>query len=407
MTGALWNLLPGLHPHFRVDVVAFAPRSGTRRLSMTRSGVPVTIMPGAGARMILPPAWLHARFQRDPPTAVLVHAPLFAASAVLEALQPYRHDCPIAIYAPFEGEPTAPSIVPRLSKTDLCILYTRAARDAVARLHQIHPSNDAPPLLRVLGHGVDHTHFRPLHADEHLRRRMARRARLPERLETPDAFVVLNVNRDYGRKRLDLTIEGFSRFAITRPDAFLVLHTGARTQTSDQHLQSLLRAGGVGDRIFLSPEDPGEAPLSLSALNQLYNAADVGLTTAEGEGWGLTACEHAATGAAQIVPGHAGFREIWGSAAIHLPCGPVQDRPFELSRMSAPHVEGVSQALADLHDAPAQRRRWASLAHDHIRQPSFGWNSLGATLCDHLREIIHAHATTARRPSLGRGAGSV
>jgi len=37
-------------------------------------------------------------------------------------------------------------------------------------------------------------------------------------------------------------------------------------------------------------------------LNLLYNACDVGLNTASSEGWGMVSFEHAATGAAQIVP---------------------------------------------------------------------------------------------------------
>jgi hypothetical protein len=49
------------------------------------------------------------------------------------------------------------------------------------------------------------------------------------------------------------------------------------------------------------------------------NACDVGINRAMGEGWGLASFEHAAAGAAQVVPNHTACSEIWRERAELIP----------------------------------------------------------------------------------------
>jgi glycosyltransferase involved in cell wall biosynthesis len=44
-------------------------------------------------------------------------------------------------------------------------------------------------------------------------------------------------------------------------------------------------------------------------INMFYNAADVGITTADGEGWGLCQFEQMGVGVPQVVPDIGGFKE--------------------------------------------------------------------------------------------------
>jgi hypothetical protein len=62
-----------------------------------------------------------------------------------------------------------------------------------------------------------------------------RESLFPEQPHLRDGFLVLNSNRAYGRKRLDLTIAGFAQFSRTRPRAYLYLNAcGLGTQQREE-----------------------------------------------------------------------------------------------------------------------------------------------------------------------------
>jgi glycosyltransferase involved in cell wall biosynthesis len=49
-------------------------------------------------------------------------------------------------------------------------------------------------------------------------------------------------------------------------------------------------------------------------INMFYNAADVGISTADGEGWGLCQFEQMGVGVPQVVPDIGGFKEYCNAA---------------------------------------------------------------------------------------------
>jgi glycosyltransferase involved in cell wall biosynthesis len=62
-----------------------------------------------------------------------------------------------------------------------------------------------------------------------------------------------------------------------------------------------------GRRILMIDTSPPNA-LSDEAINQLYNAADIGINTSDGEGFGLCQLEHMYVGAPQIVTDVGSYR---------------------------------------------------------------------------------------------------
>jgi hypothetical protein len=83
---------------------------------------------------------------------------------------------------------------------------------------------------------------------------------------------------------------------------------------------------GIADRLLVSTMAADQPTLDEEHLNLVYNACDVGLSTSTGEGFGLVALEHGATGAAQVLPDHSACAELWRGAADLLPipvCGPA------------------------------------------------------------------------------------
>ncbi|NLS01532.1 glycosyltransferase [Rhizobium sp. P38BS-XIX] len=123
----------------------------------------------------------------------------------------------------------------------------------------------------------------------------------------------MNFNRNHSRKKVAITLEGFARaHADKAPNARLYLHWGAARTGPD--LMRETHALDIVDSVLI----PEAAGVISETLALLYRAMDVGINTSTGEGWGLPAFEHAATGAPQIVPSHSACKELWRDAALLL-----------------------------------------------------------------------------------------
>lgn len=61
------------------------------------------------------------------------------------------------------------------------------------------------------------------------------------------------------------------------------------------------------DRLVVTSQDMA---FKDEEINMFYNAADVGITTADGEGWGLCQFEQMGVGVPQVVPDIGGFKEF-------------------------------------------------------------------------------------------------
>lgn len=236
------------------------------------------------------------------------------------------------------------------------------------------------PRVEIIPHGLDARRFAPLVAgdahDGQASRRLARARLFPSRPELAHAFVVLNANRNTGRKRVDRTIAGFARFAANRPDDVrLLLHMGRRDRGVD--ILEEARRHGIAHKILLSTDETGPPAVPDSTLRLIYNAADVGVNTSSGEGWGFTAFEHAASGAAQIVPGHEGQRAIWGTSALYLP--PEGDEAM---------AARLSQLLSRLADDPQYLRSASKRAYQRATSPDLEWSHVARRWDELLRAVI-------------------
>ena len=109
-------------------------------------------------------------------------------------------------------------------------------------------------------------------------------------------------------------------------------------------------------------------------LNLLYNACDVGINTAMGEGWGLVSFEHGAAGAAQIVPDHTACAELWRGRAELVPPARSYVPEFSPLEMGEVSPEGVAQALEALYRDPGRRQELARAAVSVAQNPAYSWD---------------------------------
>jgi glycosyltransferase involved in cell wall biosynthesis len=292
---------------------------------------------------------LPALLEEVDPDVVLLHrnAPFFTMHR--EALAASRAS--VVVYSP------ADRVVDSLAEADLVVFYTRAGLSAAGA---------GLPSVAVIPHGVDRTRFFPL---PDARRRLGWDL-------GPDAFVVLNANRNIRRKRVEATMEGFASFSRGRPDAWLYLHMGMRDLGCD--VAALAGSLGIADRLLTTgcPDGPPRVPDS--HLNLIYNACDVGVNTASAEAFGLVSLEHAATGAAQIVPAVPAALELWGSAATLLEAPPSSDalaaalgRLYDDRRLLAERSRAAFEhASGERFSWPAIARQWEELLRGCLTRPA-------------------------------------
>lgn len=192
---------------------------------------------------------------------------------------------------------------------------------------------------------------------------------------TDDSEVFLNINRNQPRKRLDLTIEAFAEYYhVTNRDAYLYLHV-CPTGDLGYGIDQLTKYYGLKGRVILA--EPGVYHGSTDQEVVLtYRAANVGMTTTQGEGWGLTTMEGMACGIPQIVPDWSALGEWAKDAAYLVPCESRCVTPNKVNVVGA--VPGVSdvvaamQAVTNPDVAGACRRAGLAL----VAQPQYRWNNI-------------------------------
>ena len=286
---------------------------------------------------------------------------------------------PAVAYTPVDGEIPDPALVEPLRFLDRLVLYTEFGREQMERAAtalRATESGFALGATEVVPHGVDTVTFRPL-ADKC----EAKRWLFPEHPEmwSDDSFVVLNANRPHERKRIDLTVEAFSRFARGKPEGVrLYLHHAVMDEEERRSVLDLVARHGIEDRVTVSLPVAADERLTDEDLNRVYNACDVGVNTAMGEGWGLVSFEHAAAAAAQVVPRHSALTEIWEGAAVLLE--PARRRIPRYSSLVHAEVSPVDAAAAldRLYADLPFRRQMAAAARRRATRREYTWPQIAA-----------------------------
>ena len=161
--------------------------------------------------------------------------------------------------------------------------------------------------LSILGHGFDPKVFYTVP------RELARKS-----LKLPDEpFVIMSLNRNQPRKRYDLIIMAFVELLVKYPTkSILLLCICDKGEKGGWWLFEIfvreLKKRGVpieqfGNRLMISSQD---MVFKDEDINILYNIADVGISAAEGEGWGLCTFEQMGVGIPQVVPDIGGYKEF-------------------------------------------------------------------------------------------------
>lgn len=328
------------------------------------------------------------------PSLIFILHDIWLFDYYLQQLGPYRDRLKIAAYIPLDGKIVNEADAAPLVRADRVIGYTEFGRaqfvDAFRRLRAAGKATDVPQ-VDIIAHGIDPHRFFPfpelIRADFASSARAGAKQRIfGDRPDHDDSFVVLNASRLDVRKRVDLTVEGFAKFAAGKPpNVRLCLHHAIMDDESERRLVALIRKCGIADRVWLNPL--GSRIVDDVELNTLYNACDVGINTSMGEGWGLVSCEHGAAGAAQIVPDHTACAELWRGRAELIP--PVRSfvPPSSVLEMGEVSPAGVARALEALYRDPTRRAALSRAAAAAALEPAFSWDVITRQFDDLFVEL--------------------
>ena len=304
------------------------------------------------------------------PAVVLVMHDLWMFDYYLDLFGPYRDRLKIVACIPLDGRIANEEDAAPLARADRIVAYTHFARaefeGAFRRLRGDFPA------VEVIPHGVDLDRF---HRLPELERVQAKIRVFGDPPDAGESFVVLNASRPDKRKRVDLTVRGFAEFAADKPpNVRLCLHHPVMGEAAERELEPVLRECRLGERLSVNPL--GSQIVGDDELNLLYNACDVGINTAMGEGWGLVSFEHGATGAAQIVPDHTACGELWRGSAELIPPARSYVPEFSPLEMGEVSPEGVAQALEALYRDPGRRQELARAAASVAQNPAYSWDAV-------------------------------
>ena len=286
------------------------------------------------------------------------------------------HKFKFLTYFPIDSEDYFPEMFRHIPHWDLGLTFTLPC---ARRISKYVPNTSR---LGVLPHGVDTDKFKPMskiEARNHLG--------LPQ-----DKFIVFNGNRNQPRKRIDLTIKAFAEFAKDKPDTMLYLHMGAKDLGWDVKalFKSEMTKLGLDDAkrlIMTTTEINYTAAPDDSLLNIIYNACDVGLNTADGEGWGLVSFEHGSCRKPQVVPNHTACADIWeGSGLLADIATWVIDKDLGVQR-GLVDINSVANLLTSLYADPILYEKVADACYEVTQRPEYRWESVAAGFSQAIKEM--------------------
>jgi len=278
--------------------------------------------------------------KRENPDILLLFQDIFYLSDNIKKFkESLKKDAKTVVYFPVDGSPYSVAWKEIFKEVNSVITYSdwaiRTIKDRVEPNKKIYK----------LYHGVDTNIFKPLPKEkiEEIRKS----------LRWKDKFVAININRFQPRKSIPLSARAFSMFAkgyktckcgqhmpldrnscdlnmcppediietvvYNRRDVFYYLHMmpleasmgPGRANLLQNHL---INAGFNDDDantiLGMNTSNIYNQEVSEEQLNQIYNAANINITSTLGEGFGLSLIESAAAGTPTIAPRNSAIPEV-------------------------------------------------------------------------------------------------
>jgi glycosyltransferase involved in cell wall biosynthesis len=213
-----------------------------------------------------------------------------------------------------------------------------------------------------------------------------------------DAFLFTSFNRNIPRKRLDILIMSFVKLIARFPmkSLFLLIVADKGDKGGFQLFEIFARelklaglsADGFGNRLLLAASN---AAYKDEDINMLYNCGNVGISCAEGDGFGLCSFEQMYLGIPQIVPNITGYSEYCNESNSMMITPKLR---YYLP--SAYHPTGGEAQMLDPEDVAKAMERYAfdedlcklhgKLAKEKVSE--YTWSKCCSTLIKRLQAVL-------------------
>ena len=289
-------------------------------------------------------------------------------------------------YVPMDGLINDVDIVEQCLFLDHLVLYHKAAKQdvegAISSFLNQNPSKFIDiPQLSYHFHGVDCKTFTPPISDVQKHNLKKQLFDVPS---AENAIFILNANRYNERKDISSSIYAFEKaLPLFKHPCYLVLHTPNLAAEKRIDLEKIIDNSSAKQKILLNPL--GENYVDDAKLADLYRACDIGINSSYGEGWGMISFEHAACGAAQIVPDHSACGELWKDNGVVVPSihsVQLTTNPF---LMYAVDVSLFADQLVKLVNDSVYLKTASQSCLDHSRKDAFNWEKIAKNWYETLR----------------------
>lgn len=222
-----------------------------------------------------------------------------------------------------------------------------------------------------------------------------------------DDFIILNLNRNQPRKRWDICLQAFAEIVKRHNDKPVKLLVATAIQGAWNLLEiyerELVKRGlslDDGMKHLILIDNPQQ--LTDEEVNILYNLADIGINTCDGEGFGLCNFQQAGIGIPQVVPAIGGFldffnddKSIMVDPVVHLYIDSSRDGVGGESQICSYNdfVEGLDKYITN----PDLIKEHGQNARKHILQ-EYKWCDLGDRLYNIIRRLV-PNETVEQSPS--------
>ncbi len=338
------------------------------------------------------------------PRIIFILNDIWIHSIYIDELQLYMEQGgKVVMYSPIDAKPIEYQWPRKIKDIARFVVYTEFGKQTIeTSLREWHTKIEDGkleeemkfPKISVVPHGVDKSTFYPLPDSVDREGNIilpgklnAKRQVFPNEEDFLNSFVVLNANRNQPRKRIDLTMKGFAKFAKDKPDNVkLYLHMGV--EDLGWNVLALAERYGMDSRLIISANVNSIPSVSDERLNLIYNASDVGINTSVGEGWGLVSFEHAATGAAQILPSHSTGPEIWGDAVEYLDPHYWLTTERVLTEGGIVNPDDIADILQKLYDDPTYLAEMQEKAYKVTQKPEYEWKAVADKMDEVFQEVL-------------------
>jgi glycosyltransferase involved in cell wall biosynthesis len=194
-----------------------------------------------------------------------------------------------------------PDLLARIDRdADLYFAFTQFWKECLA-------SQGIRKPIHILRHGFDASLYKPMNRLE-----LRRKHGLPENL-----FLMVNINRNTPRKRYDLLVTALAELVArypTKPIALLCVCDAGEQGGFPMHeiytRELIKRNVPVEQHIGKLLITKTAMNYTDETVNEMYCMADIGVSAAEGEGFGLCNFEAMGCGVPQVVPDVGGFKDF-------------------------------------------------------------------------------------------------